>query len=155
MELLANSQRISEQTDESINRRIRLLTISFIEASALDSGRIESRLAELDEEWDLDRAVQTNAATVALSGLVLGLIWKTRFLILSGAVMGFLLHHSVKGCCPAVMMFRRMGFRTAFEIEQERQALRLLQSDLVSSIKNEAGEVDVERLLAAVGLSRD
>ena len=37
--------------------------------------------------------------------------------------MGFLVHHAVKGWCPPLPVFRRLGFRSAQEISAERVAL--------------------------------
>ena len=52
-----------------------------------------------------------------------------RFLILPGLVSAFLLQHAVQGWCPPVPMFRRMGFRTQSEIDEERYALKALRGD--------------------------
>jgi hypothetical protein len=44
-------------------------------------------------------------------------------------VAGFLLQHAVQGWCPPVPLFRRLGFRTAAEIDYERYALKALRGD--------------------------
>ena len=44
-------------------------------------------------------------------------------------VCGFLLQHAIQGWCPPVPVFRRLGVRTSFEIEQERYALKSLRGD--------------------------
>jgi hypothetical protein len=53
----------------------------------------------------------------------------------------------VQGWCPPIPVLRRLGFRTAFEIDQERQALKLLRGDYKSV---SAGDADAEDLLEAV-----
>ncbi len=45
------------------------------------------------------------------------------------AVAGFLFQHAVQGWCPPVPLFRRLGFRTAREIDHERYALKALRGD--------------------------
>ncbi|MGZ8329614.1 MAG: hypothetical protein ACXWVA_00985 [Rhodoplanes sp.] len=56
--------------------------------------------------------------------------WRgSRFLLLPAAVMGFLLQHAVQGWCPPLSILRRLGFRTAKEIERERNALKALRGD--------------------------
>ena len=52
-----------------------------------------------------------------------------RFYLLPAAVAGFLLQHAVQGWCPPVPVFRRLGFRTAAEIDEERYALKALRGD--------------------------
>ncbi len=52
-----------------------------------------------------------------------------------------------QGWCPPVPILRRLGFRTSFEIEQERQALKLIRGDYKTAA---AGEADVEDIIEAV-----
>lgn len=52
-----------------------------------------------------------------------------RFYLLPTAVAGFLLQHAVQGWCPPMPVFRRLGVRTATEIEEERYALKALRGD--------------------------
>jgi len=56
--------RVPEHTSERVNDRIRRDTNASIAASAA-GGRvaIERRLEELDREWDIERALEANAAT--------------------------------------------------------------------------------------------
>ena len=42
---------------------------------------IAQRLRELDEEWDIERAIEANAATLALTGTVLSMTHDRRWLI--------------------------------------------------------------------------
>jgi hypothetical protein len=84
---------------------------------------IEQRLHELDHEWDIERAIEANAASIALAGIALGAFVNRRFLLLPAAVAGFLLQHALQGWCPPVPILRRLGYRTQTEIEAERRAL--------------------------------
>ncbi|TWJ16569.1 hypothetical protein [Geobacter argillaceus] len=90
---------------------------------------IEKRLRELDEEWDIERLLETNASTIALVGLGLGTALSRKFYLLSALVMGFLLQHALQGWCPPVPLFRRLRIRTQSEIEMERYALKALRGD--------------------------
>src|SRR4051794_8347706 len=76
---------------------------------------IPARLAELDREWDLDRAVAGGAAALTLTGLALTALVDRRFVALPAMVGGLLLQHAIQGRCPPVTLLRRLGFRTARE----------------------------------------
>jgi hypothetical protein len=52
---------------------------------------------------------------------------------LPALVSGFLFQHAVQGWCPPVPVLRRLGFRTAYEIEEERRALKALRGDFEGS----------------------
>jgi hypothetical protein len=39
------------------------------------------------------------------------------------------LNHALRGWCPPVSALRRLGFRTAKEIDEERYALKILRGD--------------------------
>jgi hypothetical protein len=47
----------------------------------------------------------------------------------SPEVGGFLFQHAIEGWCPPVPILRRLGFRTAREIDIERVALKTLRGD--------------------------
>ncbi len=88
---------------------------------------IRRRLTELDQEWDVERALEANAATAALLGLTLGATVDRKWFLFPAFVAGFLLQHAVFGWCPPLPVMRRLGFRTRCEIEQERYALKALR----------------------------
>ena len=90
---------------------------------------IEARLAELEREWPVDRALQANAATLTLVGTLLGALLGRRFLWLPVAGGAFLLQHALRGWCPPLPVLRGMGLRTAEEIAIERVALKALRGD--------------------------
>jgi len=96
---------------------------------AANPAQIRQRLRELDEEWDIERAIEANASSLALAGVALGATGDRRWLLLPALVTGFLLQHAVQGWCPPVPVLRRLGFRTAYEIEEERTALKALRGD--------------------------
>src|SRR5262249_55558065 len=122
--------RVRAQTDPEINRKIdteleRRLRFYATQREETISERIE----ELDREWDIDRVLETNAASLALLGLLLGVLRGRKWFLLSMLVSGFLLRHALQGWCPPVPLLRRMGVRTRLEIEQERYALKMLRGD--------------------------
>lgn len=92
-------------------------------------GEIGERLKELDDEWDMERTLETNASSIALLGLGLGTTVSRKFYLLPALVMGFFLQHSLQGWCPPVPLFRRLRIRTQSEIELERCALKALRGD--------------------------
>ena len=90
---------------------------------------ISQRISELDREWDIERWLETNASSVALASLALGVGKNRMFLLVTGTVLGFLLRHAVQGWCPPVPLLRRMGIRTRSEIDREKFALKVLRGD--------------------------
>lgn len=125
-----DADRVRRNTSEDINHRIdediaaRIRTFAREPRAALDR-----RIQELDAEWDIERVLEANAATLALVGVALGLTVSRRWLALSGTVLGFLLWHGVQGWCPPVPLLRRMGVRTPSEIDRERLGLRYVRGD--------------------------
>lgn len=94
---------------------------------------IQRRLRELDAEWDIERTLEANAATLIVTGSVLGLTLSRRFLGIPLVVGGFLLQHALQGWCPPLPVFRRLGLRTAEEIQEERSALKDIASQSATS----------------------
>jgi hypothetical protein len=120
------SQAVQQRIDSSLEERIRFYASQPAEA-------ISRRLTELDEEWDIDRMLLTNAAGVALGGVVLSFFGGgKKWLLLSGGVLAGLLMHGVQGWCPGATALRRFGLRTRAEIDAERYALKLLRGDFES-----------------------
>lgn len=127
-----STTRVEQHTDAAVNKRIHLQTERNVaHVSEQGHGAINRRLEELDYEWDIERTLEANAATITLLGLGLGALVNRRFFVLPALVAWFLLQHAVQGWCPPVPMFRRLGFRTAREIDIERGALKALRGDLM------------------------
>jgi hypothetical protein len=117
--------RVPRHTAPEVNQRIRRQTIAnLLRYRNAGPEMIARRLDELDHEWDIERALEASAAGIALAGLALGVFADRRFLLLPAAVCVFLLQHSLQGWCPPVPVLRRLGFRTAREILEERLALK-------------------------------
>jgi hypothetical protein len=139
--------RVPRHTAIDINRTIQQSIEHSIRYHQKHKNQIARRLQELDEEWDIERAIEANAGAVTLLGLTFGLLGRSRWFLLPAAASGFWLQHAVQGWCPPIPVLRRLGYRTSFEIEQERQALKLLRGDYKSAA---AGDADVEDVLEAV-----
>lgn len=120
-------ERVPEHTADSMNDQIRRQTEKNIECFAQGGPEaIRRRLEELDQEWDIERTLEANAASVSLAATILGATVDRRFFYLPAVVGFFLLQHAVQGWCPPLPIFRRFGFRTAQEIDREREALKTL-----------------------------
>lgn len=148
----STTMRVPEHTAGHVNERIRRRTEENISRyTTAGPEAIDRRLEELDREWDIERTLEANAATVALIGLGLGTFVDRRFYLLPAAVAGFLLQHAVQGWCPPLPVFRRLGVRTAGEIEEERYALKALRGDFRGiSDGGGHGGAEVYRTLRAV-----
>jgi hypothetical protein len=128
--MIASSRdRVASNTRDDLNERIRRETEKNIAYYAARPDEIDQRLKELDEEWDIERALQTNASALTIFSLTMGFLGRRRWFLVAGVVPAFLLQHSLQGWCPPVNVFRALGFRTQFEINIERNALRALRGD--------------------------
>ena len=128
--LPSTTERVPLHTAEEINERIRRQTEENIARyAAAGPEAIDRRLEELDREWDIERTLEANAATASLVGLGLGAGVHRGFFLLPAVVAGFLLQHALQGWCPPVPVFRRLGFRTAAEIDHITEFRR--ESELV------------------------
>jgi hypothetical protein len=137
MSLLKSTlERVRQNTSVTSNERIRQHTLTKIdEASQAGREAIDRRLGELDREWDVERCLETGASTLMLASLVLGYRSDRRWFFLSGGIAGLLLQHALQGWCPPLPLFRRLGVRTADEINQERFTLKALRGDFVTAPK--------------------
>jgi hypothetical protein len=137
----STAQRVPLATEQEINQQIRRQTDDNIRCTAASgSGAISRRLVELDHEWDIERTLEANAATVSLLGLALGAFVDRRLFVLPALVGGFLLQHAVQGWCPPVPLFRRLGVRTQREIDEERYALKVLRGDFAQAAPSDGSD---------------
>jgi hypothetical protein len=127
--LPSSVDRVARLTAPEVNARIRRETVrTLARYRGAPRAAIELRLEALDREWDIDRAIEANAGSIALAGIALGTFVNRRFLLLSAAAGVFLLQHALQGWCPLVPIMRRFSFRTPHEIEAERRVLRHMRS---------------------------
>lgn len=149
----STANRVPENTSEDVNQWIREQTAERIRSCALGGpAAIERRLREIDEEWDIERTIEANAATLTVLGVLLGFSTSRKWFLLPGIVGSFLLQHALQGWCPPVPVFRRLGFRTQTEIEAERYALKALRGDFkhIEPVKEQS--VETQQVVDAVNL---
>jgi hypothetical protein len=119
--------RVPAHTSAVINRRIEQEIKDRVAHYSQNPEGLDARFRELDREWDIERAIELNASALAFIGTSLGALRNRNWLILPALVTGFLFQHAVQGWCPPVPILRRLGFRTTYEIEQERRELLALR----------------------------
>ena len=124
------NDRVRRHTSPEVLRQIDNQTDANIRYfSAQPPADINARLRALEQEWSIERYLQTNASILALSGALLGLTVNKKWFLLSTAVMGFLFQHAVQGWCPPLPAFRRLGVRTRGEIDREKFSLKAARGD--------------------------
>jgi hypothetical protein len=137
--LPTTDNRVRSHTAPEINRRIDGQFEASIRYHALHPEKIDQRLFELDREWDIERALEANAASISVFGVLMGLMGRRIFFLLPGIVGGFLLQHAICGWCPPAPLLRRLGFRTSSEIHRERYALKALRGDFAGIARGDNG----------------
>jgi hypothetical protein len=133
--LPTTSERVPLHTDEEVNAQIRRSTLEHLDEVGTELALIDARLRALEKEWDIERAIESNAASVALIGLALGATVHKRWFVLPALVASFLLQHSIQGWCPPVPVLRRLGLRTQREIDNERAVLKARRGDFKAIVE--------------------
>lgn len=124
--------RIRRHTAAEVLRRIDDETVAGLTRCAESPGQVDQRLEELEREWDVDRVLETEAATMGLLGLALGTFVRKEFLALPAFVASAVLLQATTGRYPLMPLLRRLGFRTSKEIARERYALKALRGDFAA-----------------------
>lgn len=146
--IITSAKRVRENTSREINLKIDEKTLENISSYfGRSKEEITERIKELNREWDIERVLEINMSTLALSGIALSLLNDRRWLTLPTVVLGFFMQHALQGWCPPVTLFRYLQVRTRDEIDQEKHALKALRGDyaelrsaeeaFVSAIKDE------------------
>ena len=122
--------RVRKHSAASVNRSIDRRTKNNLNSYAGRSeAEISARIKELNQEWGNERWLETNASTLALTGLILGVTVNKKWLIVPGIVLPFLFQNAVQGWCPPLPILRRLGIRTREEIDAEKFALKTVRGD--------------------------
>jgi hypothetical protein len=124
MMIAQNSNRVREQTEPDITERLDRQCRIRVDYFRDHRDQIDRRLRELDEEWDIERMLAANSSALTMTGLVMSIVGSRKWLLLSMTVQAFYMQHTLQGWCPPLPILRRLGFRTAGEIEAERHALK-------------------------------
>src|SRR4051794_28528585 len=128
--LATTTGRVPEHTAAPVNEMIRRRTEATVRrVAAAGPAAIDRRLRGLDEEWDIERCLETMAPSFTLLGVALGLTGSRKFFAIPFVVQPFSLQHPLQGWCPPVPVLRRLGVRTQSEIDEERCALKALRGD--------------------------
>jgi len=120
--------RTRERSSDAVNRRIDRQARGAV-AELATPETIRARIAELDLEWHLDRAlvaVFSVLGTLTSQAAMRSLARRGRlgfWGLLFFTQLGFLGYHAARGWCPPVAVLRRLGVRTSQEICAERAAL--------------------------------
>ena len=121
------TERVILNTNTEISNRIGEETIlSIARYTNRSTEEINHRIRELDKEWDIERMLETNASSIIILSTLLGFTVSKKWFLLSGIAGGFLLQHALKGWCPPVELYRRLGIRTSSEINLEKESLKKL-----------------------------
>jgi hypothetical protein len=151
---VGREDRVRAHTPSHVNARIDDATRDrLFRYAACTDDEISARMEALEHEWDIERYLETLAPSLALTGIAFGLVSGRKWLLLPGAVLGFLLQHAVQGWCPPLAVLRRMGIRTRREIDEERYALKALRGDF-AGLPPDAPRNRVTRVDAALDAVR-
>jgi hypothetical protein len=130
---------VNWRIDQRIEENVRLY-------SDKPPEEIARRIWELEREWDIERILETMAASFSLTGIALSVMADRRWILLPALVLSFLLLHDLQGWCPPVPILRRLGVRTREEIDRELYALRAL----IGNLPRTSEELSAEAAFAAV-----
>lgn len=129
-DLTSSADRVRDHTDPGVLAEIDAETDERVAATLrLGPDAVSRRIEALEHEWDVERVLEVNASSLAGFGVLMAATGRRRWLLLSGAVTGFLLQHGIQGWCPPLAVIRRLGVRTRKEIEAERMALMAARGD--------------------------
>ncbi|WP_132054767.1 hypothetical protein [Pseudocnuella soli] len=128
-----NKDLVREQTSDALNSEIDQETLYHLRLAANNPRLIDERLELLNDEWDMERALELNASTLAFTGVILGAFVNRKWLVLPAVVTFFLAQHAIQGWCPPLPILRRLGFRTRQEIDKEKFGLKTLRGDFKKS----------------------
>lgn len=144
-----DQDRVRGNTPEEANRKIDRQALENIrQYNNLSEKEITHRLHALSKEWDVEKTLEVNASSLALTGLLLGTFVNKRWYILPGMVATFLLQHGLQGWCPPLPLFRKLGIRTRQEIDEERYALKVLRGDF-SKLSASSAPEDIQKAMRA------
>ncbi len=127
---LENDDRVRSHTSTSSNAAIDQKILKSIQNySERSNQEISNRIRTIENEWSIERWLETNASILAFIGVLLGAFVNTYWLFLPSIVLIFLFQHAVQGWCPPLPIFRALNVRTRKEIDWEKYALKILRGD--------------------------
>jgi hypothetical protein len=146
--VLNHTDRVRANTAAQVNRRVdEQIERNIRHYSGQTKEEIYRRIQDLDQEWDIERVLETMASSFSLTGIVLGATVDRKWFLVPTIVLSFLLVHAIQGWCPPLPLLRSLGIRTREEIDRERYALKALAGDFAGISKDPSR---AEQTLAAV-----
>ena len=125
-----STTRIHAQTTPVMKERFRQRLVANIQRFVgADYKEIDQRIEELDREWSVERAVEVEAPAMIGIGAALGLLHNKKWFLLSGFAASMVVLHNTRGAYPLLPVLQRLGLRPQKDIEDERNALRVLRRD--------------------------
>src|SRR5687767_8088624 len=91
-----------DERDDRVQREIE----NSVRYYAHHPKEIAERLRALDDEWDIERALQAGAAGVAFYGTAMAAVGRKRGLLLPALAAGFLFQHALQGWSAPVEVLR-------------------------------------------------
>ncbi|MEA4973691.1 hypothetical protein SDC9_122563 [bioreactor metagenome] len=143
--LPATTERVAKNTCSKVNDEIRNRTIQRLNFYRNCCNKtLTQRINELNHEWDTERVIETNAASIIFLSSMIG-YKKTKCccFFMTGTIGFFLLQHALQGWCPSLPVIRKLGIRTEAEIHNEISALKCIRGDFMHNTK------DADEMLAA------
>lgn len=149
--IASTASRVENSSASSVNERIRgQIQERLAQSENANPRELTYRLFELDQEWDIERALELNFTSVVLAGIALGTFSSRKWYLLPAVAACFMVQHVIDGWCPPLSLLRRLGFRTAAEINHERMALKILRGDFAHWGVPGVGRAATSSLLSAV-----
>ena len=128
-------------------------------ACLADAGphAIDARLAELDREWTAGRMTKAVLGVLLVLGFALTALSNPWWLILPAIGGVFLLQYLFTRTSWLGKMFQEMGFRSGFEVDQEKVALKVLRGDFrhLPTVLDIEKREDISRLEGEGGITVD
>ena len=129
-------------------------------ACLADAGpeAIENRLAELEREWTAGRATKATIGVLIVVGFGLALLLDSMWWLVLPAFGGlFLLQYVFSRTSWLGKMFHEVGFRSGFEVDQEKMALKVLRGDFrhLPTLLDIEKREDIARLEGEGGIAVD
>ncbi|MDF2543523.1 MAG: hypothetical protein K0S47_3241 [Herbinix sp.] len=142
MNVPPTAQRVQMRTNPKILEKIRNQTIGNLKGSMNKSEpELTEKINNLNAEWDTERVLETHAAVLVIVSTILGAIWNKLWYLVTVVVGVFLLQHALDGWCPPLPCIRKMGVRTAEEINHEKIVLKMMRGDFTQ------GSNDIDEML--------
>ena len=110
---------------------LRHTTLEQRVACIADAGpaAIDARLHELDNEWTAGRMTKATCGVLIVAGLGLTAALHPWWLVLPAAGGVFLLQYLFTRSSWLGKVFQEAGYRSGFEVDQEKMALKVIRGD--------------------------